>query len=137
MSDKTREVSVNGKTYLVGKMTPLVASRIHGWLVYVSLKFIQEQANKSIQPESAQETVEVDAKTQAEGMTEAMWLFSPSALSEETCEKIQRYALKVCSYPDGATNAPIPVLMQDGRWTDKTLEDDATVVTIETRTATA
>jgi hypothetical protein len=119
---KTKDVIVSGRKYQISKMTPLVAVRIHGWLVYVALKFAQGQTQAP--PDSVGEAPPANLQEQAEGTVKMLWLMAPSALNEESCEKIQRYALQSCCYYDAATSAPC-TLVVNGNFVDKALEEDA------------
>jgi hypothetical protein len=63
----------------------------------------------------------------ADGSVEFAWSIAPSNISQEACEKIQRYALEACSYYDGATNAPCSLLVND-QIADPVLREDGPAV---------
>ncbi len=121
--DRTKDLTVSGRRYQLQKMTPLVASRVHGWLTYVAISYVQKDSDKKSEAQAPEP--QADPQTQAENIVKMLWLMAPSALSEETLGKIQAHALRAVSRMDEATGASVPVTMADGRWTDKDLEDDA------------
>ena len=99
-------------------MTPLVGGRVYGWLRVAALKY----AEGKIQGVQEQPTPE-DPSELANGTVGFCWMIAPMALSEESCEKIQRYALQSCSYYDAATQAPCALLV-NGQIADAALRDD-------------
>lgn len=131
--ERTKDVTIDGKKYQLSKMTAMVASRIHNWLVTASIKFQAEQQNittPAAEEEALHEEERKKDPQKAAAATVAMlWLLSSSTLSEEACTKIQNYALRSCSlYPDDGVGMPSPIMLADGRWAVKALETDATAV---------
>lgn len=126
MQEKNKDTSLGEYKYRLSKMSPLIASRIHGWLVYVALNFAQQQQDKP-EIKSDAPVIALDVKEQADGTVKMLWLMAPSALSEEACTKIQMYALRACEQYD-PNNVTVPVLMADGRFAARGLEEDAVAV---------
>ena len=129
--DNLKEFSVNGRPYLIGKMTPLVAHRIYNWLANAAARMVvacAKDAGTATVEETPKELTPEEMKEKAESMVEFLWTSASSTLGEDACERIQRHALGTIQYNDTVTNAVVPVLFPDGRWTDKALEQDAPAV---------
>jgi hypothetical protein len=132
MNEVRKIVEVNGSRYELSKMTALVSSRIHGWLLFASVDYAR-RANQGQtsdpEPSKPEEAAVVDPAVQAEGAVALLWTWAASCLSEETLTKIQNYALKACSsFPQTGDGLAMPVMMAEGRWADNKLEQDAVAV---------
>jgi hypothetical protein len=130
--ERTKDVELSGKRYQLTKMTPFVASRVHGWLKYTSVQYSQQQIKEH--PEiiaTAQATAAAPRENLvefAEGVVGFMWTLASSFLSEETYMKVQNYAMRgVFVYPEPTNpiQTPLPVLMADGRFSVSELEQNA------------
>lgn len=127
MSDSTKEIALNEHRYQLRKMTPLVAGRIHNWLVAGMAKLARENASEanSEQPES-DGSVPVE---RAEGMVASIWVLASTLFSEELCEKVQTHCLQSCSeFPDSSDAPAVPIMMANGRWASPRLEQDPVAV---------
>lgn len=123
MGDKIKEVTVSERHYQVRKMTPQTGSLIYGKLIGVSIKFVRDE--KLQQQAADSQLAPTDLNEQAAGAVEMLWKVAPSVLEDKACRDIQNDALRVCFYyPSEATGVAAPVLMADGRFADKALEDD-------------
>jgi hypothetical protein len=83
------------------------------------------QKADSKKPEENPVEIPMDPIKRAEGTVGMLWIAAAAILSEETYAKIQGYCLRSCSYftTDDQTTAA-PVMMNDGRWALKDLEND-------------
>ncbi len=123
MKTQDKEVVINDRRYCLQKMSPLIAVRILNWLVSISTMATQsrvasteetpsEAFNKLTPEEKANETISF------------FWVTSVGSMTEEMQEKIQMHCLRaISSFPEGSEVA-VPVMTQNGRWTDKELESD-------------
>jgi len=127
-----KEVTVNGRRYQISKMTPLVACRIHNWIVSGQAKMAMQMAEYMPEeiPEKDESAIsKLTPEERADGAVVSTWNMASTAWSEELIEKIQMHCLKaVLSYPDEADGPPAPVMSSDGRWADRRLQDDTQAV---------
>jgi hypothetical protein len=130
-----KNITIGSRHFQIRKMTPLIASRIHSWFVYIAVKIAQESMRQSSSAEmtaaieSAEKETPENPQELAEARVKFIWFQAPGALSEEACEKIQQHALNVCTYLTAESiGAYAPLTMANGKWADASLEDDAVTV---------
>lgn len=119
---QTKEVTVSGRKYKIEQMTPFLAGRVYGWLKGAIIQFARKETPTNSAPDVRQLTPE-EQKEAADGSVKYSWALAPSNISEEACEKIQRYALQQCKYFDAATQAPCDLLV-GGQIADAALRED-------------
>ena len=120
---QSKDVTVSGRKYKIEQMTPFVAGRVYGWLKGAAIKFAREDKGQPSAPDRSQVPSQEEQREIADGSVKYTWSIAPSTISEEACEKIQRYALQVCRYYDAATNAACDLLV-NGQIADAALRDD-------------
>jgi hypothetical protein len=120
---QSKDVTVNGKKYHIEQMTPFVAGRVYGWLKGAAIEFSRRDKGQTSAPDRNQTPSPEEQQEIADGSVEYTWSIAPSTISEEACEKIQRYALQVCRYYDAPTNAPCDLLV-NGRIADAALQEN-------------
>ena len=119
---QTKDVTVSGRKYRIEQMVPLMAGRVKGWLWSASIKFARDDRGQTAPAESRSLTP-AELQELAEGSVKYAWSIAPSSISEEACEKIQRYALQQCKYFDASTQAPCDLLVGN-TIADAALKDD-------------
>jgi len=128
--EQVKEITIGSRRYQLEKMGAMVASRVHGWLIYSAMILQQQQAkssNGSSAP-SAEELAAIPVQERADGTVSMLWIGASSVLSEDTYTKIQNYCLRCSKYYDADLSTWSPVVLSDGRWTAKDLEKDAQAV---------
>lgn len=120
----TRDTYIDKNHYQLSKMTALVASRIHGWLLNVAADTISKEEGKQ-EPDAA--AIDLTPEQRADAIVEVLWLRASNVLSEEAITKIQNYALQTCGYFQDADVA-IPIIMRDGRIAAPGLANDPVVI---------
>ena len=126
MRELTKDVTLNEGRYQVQKMDARTASWLSNLLVASMLK-MQPADNGGSAAENSPEP-ELSPEDKAKGAVAAMWLTCGATLSEDVYAKVQSCCLKACRVYDGASGAAMPILMNDGRWACKELENDAPTV---------
>jgi hypothetical protein len=128
MIDNSSKVKVNGRWYQIQKMTPLVAVRVHGWLVSAFAASQKHSPLESSDVNSESSGNVQSSEDQARDAVKALWFTAGGFMAEATMERIQLYCLRCCSSFAGDSDLPVPVITVDGRISDKELEQDATAV---------
>lgn len=130
--DLTKEVLIADHKYRIGKMNPLIAVRVHGWLMAAAIAQMRGQLSTAVPQSETLSEPEVDTtldpQKSAEDTVGMIWVESATHLSEEVVTKIQGYCLQVCNYFQDGSTSPIPVSMKDGRLAAPGLEGDPVAV---------
>lgn len=121
---QSTEVTIKGQKYKIDQMTPFVAGRVYGWLKGAAIKFARDDNGQSNGFDRQAVVKPEEQKELADGSVKFTWTIAPSAISEEACEKIQKYALQSCWYFDASTSAPCQMLV-GGNVAAPFLKDDA------------
>ena len=136
MHDKTKTFELGGVTYQFRRMTPAVGSYIWQRLMAASYKGL-EGREKAIEDAVRQEAERVKAQAEPpkkelpEERLRELCGMTFMFLSFEDLEFIQKNAMRVTSKyePDEKGRALLPVMSDDGRWTDQALADNPMLVT--------
>ena len=88
----------------------------------------QQATQAQAQPESSEDKTDEQKAQEASTTASAAISFMLMKLDEDTFAKVQQKALSVC-YKSANGNTISPVIMRDGRLTDKALEYDIDTIT--------
>lgn len=122
--EKTKDTTIRGQRYEIGRMSPLTASLLRSWLVRVAVNL----ASKDPSPDAPPQPEIADKVKHAEGMVGMLWLMASQELGRENYSQAQTYALQVCKAFSNEDVPPIPVLMADGKRFTGALGDDPVAV---------
>lgn len=133
--DRFKEFTIGNQRYQIGKMTPLIASRVHNWILSGAAKLAQDQpdvpSNGNAPDASIAELSPEERQARADAIVAGTWVMASTLFSEELCEKVQMHCLLQCSQfapGDNGDAPPVPIISANGRWAVKSLEQDALAV---------
>lgn len=118
----TKDVEINGQKFQIKKMTAMTGSWLSNLLVATALKLASGAPDAEAQPQD-----DLSPEERATAMIGALWLTAGSTLTEEQYARIQHKSLSCCARHIEGGN-PISVMMSDGRFADKELEQDGVMV---------
>lgn len=125
---ETKDVTIDRHRFQLGRMTPLVGSRILNVLISSSVKTISEASQSEDKTGQASFNA-LSSEEKARDTVATLWMLAAANTSEEIYSQLQKYSLQACAIYVGESDAPpIPVLAKNGRWADRTLEEDVKTV---------
>jgi hypothetical protein len=129
MHEKAKQFELNGETYQFRRMTPAVGSYIWQRLMAACYKAGAESTQSTTTEPEAPETdkLKPSAEERVRGLCGVAFMF----FSFTDLEFVQKSAMKVTSKyePDEKGRALLPVMSDDGRWTDQALAESPFLVT--------
>ena len=122
----TKDITIGNDRYQLVKMSAQTASWISNLLVANSLLNARPStSNESSEP--SEEMPEMKPEEKAYAAVGSLWLLCGASLAEDVYKRIQNCCLMACRQYD-SNGTLLAVLMQDGRFVSKDLENDAPTV---------